>query len=199
MTDDILKKINIEKDTYVRLLKDILATCRKTYLKLDMYYDKLLWYNSLIQTSVIIASTGSTFIQSFLKEEHDDMVGIITLSVSTYSGLILSLVKFFKLDEKRENVHNLKDRFIELHNRIRHQLDILRPWQEEVYYNNPEEGYKYDLWKKIIGDIVKEYENIITIKKELFIEFDKLINSNIQGEYQKKLINDIQIKHSGKK
>ena len=142
MTDDILKKINIEKDTYVRLLKDILATCRKTYLKLDMYYDKLLWYNSLIQTSVIIASTGSTFIQSFLKEEHDDMVGIITLSVSTYSGLILSLVKFFKLDEKRENVHNLKDRFIELHNRIRHQLDILRPWQEEVYYNNPEEGYK---------------------------------------------------------
>ena len=93
MTEDILKKINIEKDTYVRLLKDILATCRKTYLKLDMYYDKLLWYNSLIQTSVIIASTGSTFIQSFLKEEHDDMVGIITLSVSTYSGLILSFGK----------------------------------------------------------------------------------------------------------
>ena len=122
-SEEIINNIQNERDIYSKLLNGILENSRSTKEKLDMYYDNLQWYHSVFQTSVIIVSTGSTFIQSILnKEKFERLLSLTTISVSTYSGLILSLAKFFKLDEKKENVHNLRERFVELHNRINYQI-----------------------------------------------------------------------------
>ena len=129
----------------------------------------------MIQTSVIIASSGSTFVQSFLKQGNEDTINMVTLCVSTYCGLTLSLSKFFRLDEKREKVNNLSEKFIELQNRINYQIDILEPWRNEDYYNNPDENYYYEYWVKVMINLEKEYMDILEIKKTLFNEYGKLI------------------------
>lgn len=184
--EEIIHKIKLERDIYSKLLNEILDNSRSTKEKLDMYYDNLQWYHSIVQTSVIIVSTGSTFLQSILdKEDFERVLSLTTICVSTYSGLILSLAKFFKLDEKKENVHNLRERFVELHNRINYQIDILKPWKKDEYYNDFTID-KMNRWKNIMDGIEKEYLNIIDVKKNLFMEFEKLIDSLVQKKYTTK-------------
>ena len=103
---------------------------------LDMYYERLTHFNNGIQTSVIFFSAVSSFIQSFSKDspEMTNNVSTITLIISTYSGFMLSISKYFKFDETKENVHNLRDRFSELHNRIKYYRDLMSPWENESYY-----------------------------------------------------------------
>ena len=184
----IINKIKSERLIYTDLLYDILKNCKFTKEKLDMYYDNLQWYHSIVQTSVIIVSTGSTFIQSILnKEDFKDILSTTTICVSTYSGLILSLAKFFKLDEKKENVHNLRERFAELHNRINYHVDILKPWENDNFYDDLNIE-KIDRWKNIMTNTEKEYLTIIDVKKTLFMEFEKLIDSIVQKKYTTKHI-----------
>jgi len=164
-SEEIIHKIKLERDIYSKLLNEILDNSRSTKEKLDMYYDNLQWYHSIVQTSVIIVSTGSTFLQSILdKDNFERALSLTTICVSTYSGLILSLAKFFKLDEKKENVHNLRERFVELHNRINYQIDLLKPWKKDEYYSDFTLD-KMNRWKNIMDGIEKEYLNIIDVKK----------------------------------
>jgi len=99
-SEEIIHKIKLERDIYSKLLNEILDNSRSTKEKLDMYYDNLQWYHSIVQTSVIIVSTGSTFLQSILdKDNFESALSLTTICVSTYSGLILSLAKFFKFEK----------------------------------------------------------------------------------------------------
>lgn len=183
---DIINNIELKRDIYLELLNEILENSKTTKEKLDMYYDNLQWYHSIVQTSVIIVSTGSTFVQSVIdKENYERLLSLITISVSTYSGLILSLAKFFKLDEKKENVHNLRERFVELHNRINYQGDLLKLWEKDNNHNDFTFD-KMNRWKNIMDDVEKEYLNIIDIKKNLLMEFEKLIDSLVQQKYTTK-------------
>ena len=151
-SEEIIHKIKLERDIYSKLLNEILDNSRSTKEQLDMYYDNLQWYHSIVQTSVIIVSTGSTFLQSILdKDNFERALSLTTICVSTYSGLILSLAKFFKLDEKKENVHNLRERFVELHNRINYQIDILKPWKKDEYYSDFTLD-KMNRWKNFYKD-----------------------------------------------
>ena len=65
---------------------------------LILYYSRLNQYNFIIQVSIILLSSISTFIQSYLpEEERNDYIKVLLLSITSYSGFILSLSKFFKL------------------------------------------------------------------------------------------------------
>mgnify|MGYP001100867275 CR=1 FL=1 len=149
--DGRINDILTQRKVYIDLLLKLLTVCKKTKQRLDMYYNDLHFYHSAVQTSVIIVSTGSTFIQSLLTESFEDIIPIITLCISTYSGLILSLSKFFKLDERKEQVHNLRERYTELNNKIRYNIDLLKPWKEKSYYEVPA-----DL---VIFDVFTHFEN----------------------------------------
>ena len=188
--DDILLQRKIFIDLFIELLNE----CKRIKGKLDMYYVNLHHYYSAVQTSVIIVSTASTFLQSLLSDTHEDLVPTITLCISTYSSLILSLSKFFKLDEKKEQVHNLRERFAELHNKIRYNIDILKPWGEIEYYDNFIE--RKGLWDTINKQIEVEYLNIIENKKLLFMEFEKIIDSLTIRKYTNKY-DKKELKHNG--
>tara|TARA_B100001123_G_scaffold276742_1_gene307809 strand:- start:2556 stop:3413 length:858 start_codon:yes stop_codon:yes gene_type:complete len=182
--NDDNEKINYiltERKVYIDLLLELLTVCKKTKQRLDMYYNDLHLYHSIVQTSVIIVSTSSTFIQSLFTNSLENVVPIITLCISTYSSLILSLAKFFKLDERKEQVHNLRERYTELNNKIRYNIDLLKPWKEKSYYNNLE--IKSVSWKSLIEQIESEYIIIIDTKKTLFMEFEKIIDSLMWKKY----------------
>lgn len=190
--EKIKEKITKEKKIYLDLLMEIKRNCNNTKKELDIYYNYLHKIHIFVQTSVILLSTGSSFSQIFLNEDNKEIINIITLSISSYSGLVLSIAKFFKLDEKKENVHNLKERFVELHTRIVYYIDLLDLWKDESYYDKDcfshIENYEKILnkWKKTMEDIETAYFNIIDIKKSLHTEFYKIIDFMEKAKYSKK-------------
>ena len=179
--DGRINDILTQRTVYIDLLLKLLTVCKKTKQRLDMYYNDLHFYHSAVQTSVIIVSTGSTFIQSLLTGSFEDIIPTITLCISTYSGLILSLSKFFKLDERKEQVHNLRERYIELNNKIRYNTDLLKPWEKPSYYDDLER--KSASWNSLIEQIESEYIIIIDTKKTLFMEFEKIIDTLMWKKY----------------
>ena len=98
--DESLVPLKVE--LYDKLLRRILNACTIKKNGLDMYYERLSISNSFIQTSVIVLSALSTFIQS-LSENNiiSDYVPITTLCITSYSGLILALAKYLKFEESK--------------------------------------------------------------------------------------------------
>ena len=217
---DIINKIVTQRDNYVRLFNDILRTSKDSYMILDIYYTLLNRKGTRLQISVIIMSSLLTCIQagrsmdenyqdyipnneniinntSFLNEINDifteksNMIyDIIVLSISTYSSLSLSIMRYFKWDDKREISSELKGKFLELHNRINHQLDILRPWNSEDYYDNFNLDNHYKNWDLLINDIEREYKIIIEVKKSLVTECDKLLTEKERIRFQQQIFRD---------
>ena len=198
----VFERIKTQRDTYVKLLKDLLGSCKNHYKVLDIYYDDLQLGNASAQIAIILATSSLTFVQSYYgrndidsssssDEFINDFLRIYTLCVSTGTGVTLAIMRFLKLDEKRENVHDLKIRFLDLHNRIRYQLDILRPWKDSNYFNSPENNYFYSSWRKVWMNIESEYKTIIDIKKVLFVECNKLVYGETLTRYKKKIYADL--------
>ena len=171
-------------------LEEILDHCVMKKNGLDMYYERLTHFNNGIQTSVIFFSAVSSFIQSFSKDSTDmsNRVSTVTLIISTYSGFMLSISKYFKFDETKENVHNLRDRFSELHNRIKYYRDMMSPWENESYYKYLNEEKKIKEWETLINGFETEYKTIIEIKKELFASYEKIIDTTVARKYDSKFL-----------
>lgn len=164
-----------DRDTYNKVFEDLFNDSKAAIIELDDYYNRLERYNSLIQTSVIILSSTSTFLQSVFQDKYKEFIDNFTLSVSTYSSLLLSLSKFFKLDEKREKSMNLSEKYIELQSKINHQCDKLILWKKSSKFKYLKGKKHMDEWKTFKLDLETNHKEILEIKKNLLIEYNKLI------------------------
>ena len=180
-----IQNIEDERKSCVKLNLSLLTECKDNKKFLDMNYSDLYFYIACIQTSVIFLSTFSAFMQALGSNIYipDDVQFLIALIISTYISLSLSLSKFFKLDEKKENVHNLREKFAELHNKIRYRLDTLKPWKTEGYVNKSNIKEKTDIWKSEKELTFIDYFKFIEEKEKLFMEFEKLIDSKLRNKY----------------
>jgi hypothetical protein len=178
---NISNKINL----YHTLLREILKKCNMKKEGLDLYYERLHLMNYYFQTSVIFLSAVSTFIQALSGgDDTNEFVPIATLCISSYSGLILAMAKYLKIEEIKENVHNLRDRFAELHSRIRYYIDLTKPWYATAHYEHFKTEDKKAEWISLIDRIETEYINIIDTKKELFSSYEKIIDTVISRKYE---------------
>lgn len=185
---ELIKKRNIikrERDYCVKVNSELLKQCKEHKKILDMRYDDIYKFITIIQTSVIISSTVSSFIQALSPtiELTKDIEFTITLIVTTYISVILSLAKFFKLDDKKESIHNLREKFAELHNKIRYRLDTLKPWSSPEFINVHDHESKYKCWETEKEKSYMDYNKIIEDKQALFMEFEKLIDSKLKNKY----------------
>jgi hypothetical protein len=192
LREQILKEENIEKklELYTTILTRICEEMREKKLSLDLYYSYLNKISSYSQTSIIGLSAASTFIQSIKpQEEQSNFIKIVILSITSYSGLILAITKFYKLDEKRENAHNLRDRFADLQTKIQYFIDYIKPWENEAHYQHIENGKdKVTEWVSLIEKIENEYNSIIESKRELTATYDKIIDSYVTKTFTKKYL-----------
>lgn len=177
--------IKRERDHCVKVNTELLRQCKEHKKILDMRYDDIYTYITVIQTSVIVLSTISSFIQALGPniELTNDTEFTICLVVTTYISIILSLAKFFKLDDKKEGIHNLREKFAELHNKIRYRLDTLKPWSSSEFINVHDHNDKYKKWEVEKEKTYMDYDKIIEDKQGLFMEFEKLIDSKLKNRY----------------
>ena len=204
-----LEKENIfeEIKIYRMLLKEILHKCKTRKNLLDMYHNYLRRINSFIQLSVIYLSASTTIIQTLTPKSYEvtfeeipidnstdttttsnivdqgtfsQLVPIITL-LTTTAGII---VGHMKVEERERNVLNLIERFTEIILRIKYHIDKLEPWNDEEYYSN--DNSKIHEWVSFKKTVDKEYTHIVDIKKELFVSYEKLVDSCLYRRYIKK-------------
>ena len=213
-------EVSAKVELYRYLFKNLFTKTRNTKDKLDSYHLKLHKYNSAVQLSVIYFSAASSFIQALSsssysiifknsenifnstdesipeigdvnQDTYSSFVPTIILCISTYSSLVIAGARHLKIEEKENNVSNLRNRFTELVSRIKHNLDLLRPWENEDYYKLGPKKEKAHDWFALIKKIEKEYSHIIDIRQDLYVTYNQIITKKVNDRYHNKEKEDV--------
>ena len=174
----------------------ILKECKESKRLLDLKYDTLNNSINYIQISVIFLSTISGFMES-TKTYFDTPTTAVSISgvtISTYISLILSISKYFKFDESKERIHNLREKYSNLHNKLEYRMDVLGPWLNDTLWDHQDCQAKLKEWNENIV-IVMDEENLTLIetKQALCTEFEIIMDSTSRNQYNiknKKLIHN---------
>lgn len=162
----------------------ILKECKSNKRLLDIKYSELNTYINYIQISVIVLSTVSGFLQSTKNyfETAEALVSVSGITISTYISLILSVSKYYKFDEQKERIHNLREKYANLHNKIEYRMDILGPHTKEDLWEHQDVKEKLSEWSKIKIAMDEEYLTLIETKQSLTTEFESIMDSKSKNE-----------------
>ena len=164
----------------------ILKECKESKRLLDLKYDTLNNSINYIQISVIFLSTISGFMES-TKTYFDTPTTAVSISgvtISTYMSLILSISKYFKFDESKERIHNLREKYSNLHNKLEYRMDVLGPWLNEALWEHQDCQAKLKEWNDTIVVVMdEEYLALIETKQALCTEFEIIMDSKTRNEY----------------
>ena len=130
-----------EKKYYIGLLKIIRNENIKMKKVLELKYYYLSNYYNIIQCSVIFFSTLSAFIQALVNmNTHikipQNTVTLITLIISTFISLLLSIAKFFKISEKKESISNLLSDISQFNNKVIANIKKIKYWKINLIDND---------------------------------------------------------------
>jgi hypothetical protein len=135
----------------------------------------------ILFTDVYSSSTNITINESinventFNQDTYSKIVPIITLSISTYSALVITAERHFSFEEREGNVSNLKGLYAELISRIKYYRELLEPWKNPRYYI-VDQKHKLQEWNSFYKKLESEYAHIIDIKRELYTSYEKILN-----------------------
>ena len=185
-----LISVEIERVSSVSLYLGMLTDCKDNKKILNLYYDDLFKFISTIQISVIVTSTLTGFFQGIDTEEFlpDNFIKLFSLCSSTYISLVLSLSKFFRLDEKKEAINNLSEKYCKIHNKIRFLLDNLKPWKDSWYIDEAKIESKIKEWNEFKIKLDTEYKSLIVTKQELYTEYENIMQSDKRINKYKNII-----------
>jgi len=162
----------------------ILKECKSNKRLLDIKYSELNSYVNYIQISVIVLSTISGFLQSTKNyfTTTESIVSVSGITISTYISLILSVSKYYKFDEQKERIHNLREKYANLHNKIEYRMDILGPHTKEELWEHQDVKEKLSEWSKIKITMDEEYLTMIETKQSLTTEFESIMDSKSRND-----------------
>ena len=163
----------------------ILKESKENKRLLDLKYDDLNNQINMIQTSVIFFSTISGFLQATKEYFNTDnaIVTVSSISISTYISLILSVSKYLKMDEQKERIHNLREKYATLHNKIEFRMDVLGPWTWKELWEHQDPSAKLEQWNIIVEDMDTEYAELIEVKQTLCTEYEIIMDSKSRNKY----------------
>lgn len=163
----------------------ILKESKENKRLLDLKYDDLNNQINMIQTSVIFFSTISGFLQATKEYFNTDnsIVTVSSISISTYISLILSVSKYLKMDEQKERIHNLREKYANLHNKIEFRMDVLGPWTWKELWEHQDPTAKLQQWNSIVEEMDTEYAELIEVKQALCTEYEIIMDSKSRNKY----------------
>jgi hypothetical protein len=163
----------------------ILKECKENKRLLDLKYDDLNTLVNNIQTSVIFFSTISGFIQATRIQFNiaDKITSIFSITVSTYISLLLSISKYYKLDEIKEKIQTLREKYSLLHNKLDHRMDIVGPWAAQKLWVHQDPAEKYKEWSIVRDQLDDEYSDIIVTKQTMSTEFEVIMDTKSRNQY----------------
>ena len=174
-----------ELKSCLRNNKTVLKECKENKRLLDLKYDDLNNLVNNIQTSVIFVSTLSGFLQATRIQFaiSDTVISIISITISTYISLILSISKYYKLDELKERIQTLREKYSQLHNLLDYRMDVLGPWSAKSLWIHQDPKKKLIEWAKVMKELTREYDEIIETKQSLVTEFENIMDTKSRNQY----------------
>ena len=165
--------------------KVVLKECKENKRLLDLKYDDLTSIVNNIQTSVIFFSTISGFLQATRIQFNipDTIISIFSISISTYISLLLSISKYYKLDELKERIQTLREKYSLLQNKLDYRMDVLGPWMVKNIWIHQDPKKKLLEWAKVNNELTKEYDIIIDTKQKLVTECEIIMDTKSRNQY----------------
>tara|TARA_A100001015_G_scaffold78236_1_gene86817 strand:- start:179 stop:1351 length:1173 start_codon:yes stop_codon:yes gene_type:complete len=172
---------------------------------IDLRYNYLNNFINYIHISIIVISALSSLLQGSVKITNikELYITFVSLFISTYTGLILSILKYLKYESEKEKTHNLQERFANYILTIKSLTDSVNKWSLNKYWITSNEEQKkckkiFDNSKWLEEEKIfnNNYDKIIDDKKNIYYDYEKLINLKAQRyfmlKYRKILLkNDI--------
>ena len=146
---------------------------------------------NITQVTIILLSTGVTFLESLKAYYHLDfkIINIASIVMTTLIALIMAIYRFFEIDKKKENVGNsLKDHTFII-NKFRKVVNVLSNMKlNTTHFNNEQFN---ELSKTYDNEV---YENYISIRENFdsIFSFKELIH--YRRKYRKHYLKDEIIK-----
>ena len=182
------KEFDIFKYEFLALKRNnghVLDESKQCKRFLDLKYNDLVNIINRIQTSVIFTSTISGFMQATKIQFNlgEQITSIASITIATYISLVLSISKYYALDELKERIQLLREKYSLLLNEIDYNMDKLGPWTYRKQWINSESHLKMIDWKKDQKDISDRYNSIISTKKELTSEYEDIMDTKSRNYY----------------
>jgi hypothetical protein len=176
--DKCLKK----KESLIEHLKHMIDYNKKNKALLSFKYDHISSKINFVQVSVIVVSTAITFLETIKANFTLDETAQIILPIifSTYIALVLAVIRFFKLDENKEEISKTIQNFTFIINKFRKTLNSVivydidenshEGWRNLVS-NYENETYDFYITTRESFDNIMPFKDLIYYKKKFRKEF----------------------------
>lgn len=171
---------NKKKNELIQTIDKQIRNNRKNKALLSLKYDDTANKINFVQVSVIIVSTGITFLETVkTKYTVDETVGtLLPIIFSTYIALVLAIIRFFKLDEKKEEISKTIQNYNFIINKLRKTLNILKLFN--IDNNNKDSQEK---WNNLCSNYENDTYDFIVSTRE---SFDNIMPFKHINHYKKK-------------
>ena len=176
-----------KEDEYVESLLRITAYKQHNKLILDEFrdrieildenYNKYRFWNDIAQISIIFLSTISSFVTTIYELEELDPYEIFALVVTCYTTFVLSLMKYKKIEEKKENLNNIRHQCADFLTSIQTRNDKLNTWCYDKMWAGGNIKELTKEWKEEDKKLHDDLTPLIEKKQELTCEFERIIDS----------------------
>ena len=177
MEDTELDKNNKKKETLIETIDKLIKKHRKNKALISLKYDDISCKINFVQVSVIIVSTAITFLGTIKSKYNinEDIATLLPIIFSTYIALILAIVRFLKLDEKKEDISKTIQNFNFIINKLRKTLNVVK-----TFDLCPE---NFENWKNVCSNYENETYDFIVTNREAF---DNIMPFKEVNYYKKK-------------
>ena len=189
------REINYHDEIRKNYLYDLhrnINTSIKNKAMLSLKYDDLNFWVTLVQVSIIFISTGLTVMNSIKSyyNVQSQAIDVTSIVMTALIGLIMAIYRFYKMDERKESLCNLRDNYTGIINKFKkviHKMDkyVIKEdnfddWNQ-VVSNYQDEVIDSYLQISETFDTIFDYQDVIHYKnkfKKLFLQHE-IINNEI--------------------
>ncbi len=133
----------------------------------SLRYEELNFKITIVQIGIILLSTGLTVMNS-IKSYYDTQsaaIDVISILLTAFIGFVMAVYRFYKLDDRKENLCNLIENYTTVINKFNRLLHKMHTFI--IDHNSKED------WNKLISNYQDEVlDNYIQIKEN----FDNTFN-----------------------
>jgi len=190
------KKFKTIKDSKLMvILNNRLESIKYIRKTLFLKYAHLRRLTIIFQVSIILCSTTITFLESLSGHLHvrESRLKISSIVLSTYIAISTSIIKFLKIDDKKEEIYKLMEVFSNHEKIINSKKDKIkmiysRKVDNEEYNMDPSMNYQEE-FQQVYREI--EDENIINELYESIARYDAVISYKEKMYYKGKIVENL--------
>ena len=163
----------IKKKHMYNNMKKSLKLTKEAKSIIVLKYQNITLKINIIQLSIIFISTLITFFET-IKTSYE-MPPMATTIMTSYIALILSVMRFLKMDIIKEQLNNVIEKYTTIVNKLRYNRNIINK------YNFHGKNDTADNWHNLVSSVEKD--SIDTLVTEASHDYDILMTLNEKATY----------------